>query len=175
MSYLELSLYLPKVELAMTHLGAHEIGNTSMVIRPNRSLSVAGVTVLFVVAGTFVLTVGICFALAGAWMVLAFATVELVFIGLLCRWLYRHLDDCELVVIEPERVRIMKRRGTKVSQHDFARYWVRTRLETAGDGTTVQRLQIGSHGKFVDLAGDVNETDRLIVARELKRLLRSAV
>lgn len=158
----------------MRYVGAHEIGAASMIIRPNRSLSVGGVTALFVVLSTFVLTVGVSFALAGAWMVLPFTATEIIIVALLCRWLYRHVDDCELVVIEPDRVRIMKRRGREVSQHDFARYWVHTRVDRADGEANVPRLRIGSHGRFVNLADDVNEVDRLFVARELKRLLHSA-
>jgi uncharacterized membrane protein len=155
----------------MRYVGAHEVGTASMIIRPNRSLSVGGVAMLFVVLSTFVLTVGVGFALAGAWMVLPFAATEIIVVALLCRWLYRHVDDCELVVVEPERVRVMKRRGAEVSHHDFARYWVHMRVERAAGEPNVPRLRIGSHGRFVNLADDVNEADRLLVARELKRLL----
>lgn len=155
----------------MRDVGAHEIGTASMVIRPNRSLPVAGVMFLFAALSTFVLTIGIAFALLGAWMILLFAAMEIVVFAALCRWLYLHLDDCELVVIEPERVRVIKRRGREVTEHDFARYWVRTRVDNAGD---VRRLRIGSHGQFVNLADDVSEADRLLVARELANLLRSS-
>lgn len=148
----------------------HEIDGSSIVIRPNRSLPAGGVVVLFLALSTLILTVSISFAVAGAWMVLPFAAMEIILVGSLCRWLYRHMDDCELVVVEPQRVRVIKRSGTKVSQDEFTRYWVR--MNVAGTGRE-RRLWIGSHGRLVSLADGVSEADRLVVARELKSLLRS--
>ena len=158
----------------MKHAGALEVGSASLVIRPNRSLPVAGMVALFVGLSALALVIGVGFALAGAWVVLAFAVLEIVIVAMLCRWLYRHTDDCELVVIEPERVRVIKRRGNDVSQHEFERYWTQARVDRASVGASEQRLQIGSHGRFVSLADDVNEADRLLVARELRSLLRSS-
>jgi uncharacterized membrane protein len=156
----------------LKHVDALEVSGASIVIRPNRSLPVAGVVTLFAGVSALALSVGIGFALVGAWIVLAFAAVEIVVVALLCVWLYRHLDDCELIVIEAERVRVVKRRGGDVSQYDFARCWTQARVNVAGGAE--RRLTIGSHGRFVNLADDVKEADRLWVAKELRCLLRSS-
>jgi len=105
-------------------------------------------------------------------MVLAFAFLEVVVFGLLCSWLYRHLDDCELVRVDPERVRIVKRCAGVVSEQEFARYWVRVTVEPRAGRADTSRLLVGSHGRFVSLADEINEADRARVARELKNLLR---
>jgi uncharacterized membrane protein len=152
---------------------AHEVGGASLVIRPNRSLPVAGILALFAVLSTLALTVGVGFTLAGAWMVLPFAGLEIVLVGALCCWFYRHLDDCELVVIEPHRVRVLRRRGTEVTHHEFPRPWVRLILEEAGAGAP-PRLAIGAHGRLVPLADDLGPEARAAVAGELRRLLREA-
>lgn len=152
--------------------GAHEVGHASLVIRPNRSLSVAGVVTLFFGLSALTLTVGIGFMLAGAWLVLPFALVEVLIIGVLCGWFYRHLDDCELVVVEPDRIWVTKRRGRQSVRADFPRYWVRVIYGGDQDGPGPARLWIGSHGRFISLADDINEIDRAQVARELESLLR---
>lgn len=152
--------------------GAHDVGRASLVIRPNRSLSVAGMVTLFAALSALALTIGIGFTLAGAWMVLPFAGLEVVVIGALCRWFYRHMDDCELIMIDPDRVRVTKRRGRESSREDFPRYWVRV-FYGDREGPGPARLWIGSHGRFVSIADDINEADRAQVARELKSLLRS--
>lgn len=150
-----------------------EHGGNRLVIRPNRSLPVAGIMTLFVAVSMLALTIGVGFALVGAWMVLPFAVLEVLIVGVLCRWFYRHADDCELVVVEPDCVRIIKRQGTALTRHEFARYWVRLRWERPGTGSGARRLLIGSHGKFVSLADDITEADRALVARELEELLRA--
>ena len=149
----------------------YEAANASLVIRPNRSLSAAGVSALFVALSVAALFTGLVATLAGAWPVLPFALLQIVIAGVLCRWFYRHLDDCELVAIDEERVCVVRRFGKAVSRHEFPRAWARLRREAGADGSP--RLLIGSHGKYVSLAEGVNEADRATIARELEALLHA--
>ena len=107
-------------------------------------------------------------------MVLPFALIEIFFLGLLAWWFYRHIDDCELVVIEADRVRVCKRLGARESRHDFPRYWARVRLEAARRQRYPSRLRIGSHGRYVDIAADINEHDRRHLAAQLRHALQDA-
>jgi uncharacterized membrane protein len=150
----------------------HESGSRCFMVRPNRSLPVTGIVALFASLSVMALTIGVGFSLAGAWMVLPFAGLEIAVIAALCRWLYRHLDDYERVLIGPERVQIVQRWGTKESHQDFPRYWVRVTLDRRQDERRPSRLSIGSHGKFVSLAEHINEGERLLLAQELRNALR---
>lgn len=152
---------------------AHEVGGASLVIRPNRSLPVAGIVALFAALSASALTVGVGFTLAGAWMVLPFAVLEVALVAAVCYWFYRHLDDCELVVIEPERVRLTRRRGTRVTHHEFPRPWVRVILEDS-DRQAPARLVLAACGRHVPLGDDLDAAARAAAARELRRLLREA-
>jgi len=143
--------------------------SASFVIRPNRSLPAAGLVLLFAALGALPLAIGIGFALAGIWMVLAFAVVEILLLGVLAWSLYRHIDDCELIVIEADRVRLLRRAGNRESRHDFQRYWARVVLDRDPRSS---RLRIGSHGRYVDIASEVNELDRCNLAIELRRALQ---
>lgn len=105
-------------------------------------------------------------------MVLLFAGLEVVVIGALCAWLYRHLDDAEQVVIDAERVRLIRRIGGRESHDDFPRYWARVALDRSQDEHRPSRLQIGSHGRFVSLAEYINEGDRLVLAEQLRKVLQ---
>lgn len=145
----------------------------SIVVRPNRSLPVAGMVVLFVSLSALPLTIGIAFAVAGVWMVLPFAMLEVAVLALLVRWLYRHIDDCELVVIGSERVQVTRRSGTKETRHEFQRYWARVRLERGRNKRDPTRLRIGSHGNYIDIGADINEEDRANLAAELRQALRA--
>lgn len=51
------------------------------VVRPKRTLTLRGMTVLFAGLTLVVLTIGVGFTLAGAWPVLPFAGLELVLVG----------------------------------------------------------------------------------------------
>lgn len=129
--------------------------------------------VLFAALSVQAMAIGIGFALLGAWMILPFAGLEIAIAGALSLWFYRHRDDSELVMIEADRVRVVKRWGNDTTRHDFSRHWVRVRVDhRAGhDGPT--RLWIGSHGNFVPLGDYINDGDRTLLAQALKRLLQS--
>lgn len=148
--------------------------SANFIVRPNRSLPVAGLLALFALLSALPLTIGIGFALAGVWMVLPFAGLEVALLGALTWMLYRHIDDCELIVVEADRVRVLRRAGTRESRHDFPRYWARVVLDHGPGPRGPSRLRIGSHGRYVDIAADINETDRRCLARELRHALRPA-
>lgn len=155
------------------HAGsAHEVQGTSCVIRPNRSLPVVGIVLLFAGTSAWALAIGVGFALFGVSLILPFSLLQVLLVGLLCRWIYRHLDDCELITLEADRVRVMQRRGAVVTHHEFPRHWVRVRLEPGRGTHAAGRLRLGAHGSFVTLAVDVAEDERAALARELQRLLR---
>ena len=147
--------------------------SVSIVVRPNRSLPVAGMVAVFVALSALPLTIGIAFAIMGVWLVLPFAILEVGVLALLVHWLYRHIDDCELVVIGSERVQVTRRSGTKETRHEFQRYWARVRLERGRSRRDPTRLRIGSHGNYIDIGADINEEDRANLAAELRRALRA--
>lgn len=147
--------------------------SVSFVVRPNRSLPVAGMVALFVGLSALPLTIGIAFAVMGVWMVLPFAILEVGVLAVLVRWLYRHIDDCELIMIGPERVQVTRRVGTNETRHDFQRYWARVRLDRGRTQRDPSRLRIGSHGRYIDIGASINEEDRATLASELRQALRA--
>jgi len=163
---------MPGTRFALSHqIDIAAAASASFVVRPNRSLPAAGLVSLFALLSAVPLVIAIGFALAGIWMVLPFAALEIAFLGVLTWLLYHHIDDCELIVIEAERVRVRKRSGARESQHDFPRYWARVTLERHRESRYPSRLRLGSHGRYIDLATDVNETDRRNLAFELRHAL----
>lgn len=147
-------------------------GALRILIRPNRSLSTRAMGVLLVAVTALVLTIGIGFTVVGAWLVLPFAGLEIAVVGAALLYLRRHADDCELLVIDEQRVWVVQRRGGKDEQHGFQRYWARVRLTGAGAGWYPSRLLIGSHGRFVEIGAAMNEEERRALAAHLAQALR---
>jgi uncharacterized membrane protein len=156
----------------MSDYKAYDLDGTSVVLRPNRSLPVAGLLALFAGLTTLVMSVGVVLAFVGAWLVLVFAVLEVIGIGVLCLWCYRRLDDCEWVVIGPRRVAVVRRDAGRESRFEFSRPWVRLILDRGRDPYSPSRLSIGSHGRLVQLAESCSEVDRLFLAHELRNALR---
>jgi uncharacterized membrane protein len=145
-----------------------------ILIRPNRSLSPWGMVVLFAWMSAIVLIIGIGFSLAGAWLVLPFAGLELALVAVVLYQLFRHADDHELIVIDNDSVTVIRRRGGREWRDNFQRYWVKATLER-NVGWYPSRLVLGSHGRFVVIGIDVGEEERRALAARLNEALRSAV
>lgn len=94
-----------------------------VVVRPNRTLTFRGMTVLFAGLTLVVLTIGIGFTLAGAWPVLPFAGLELALVGAVLYRLFRHADDHDRVLVDRERVTVIRQRGRREWRDEFQRYW----------------------------------------------------
>ena len=86
-----------------------------VIVRPNRTLTLRGMTVLFAGLTVVVLTIGIGFTLAGAWPVLPFAGLELALVGAVLYRLFRHADDHDRIIVDRERVTVIRRRGRRAS------------------------------------------------------------
>lgn len=156
----------------VTENSAPDAQTVSIVIRPNRSLPVAGMVALFVALSSVALAIGIGFSLVGAWLIMPFTGLEVAVVGALCYWLYRHIDDCELVVIAKDEVRITRRIAGKESSEVFPRYWARVKVEPGRSARYPSRLHIGSHGRFTEIAAALTEGDRRNLARDLRAALR---
>ncbi|MHB8744003.1 MAG: DUF2244 domain-containing protein [Sulfuricaulis sp.] len=145
-----------------------------LLIRPNRSLSPRAMVVLYAVMAAFVMTLGIGFSLVGAWLVLPFAGLEMVLVGAVLYWLYRHVDDHELIIIDNDDVTVIQYRGGRKRSDVFQRYWAKVTLERNGTWYP-SRLKLGSHGRVVVIGTDISDDERSELSARLKEALRNTV
>jgi len=142
-----------------------------VIVRPNRTLTLRGMTVLFAGLTVVVLTIGVGFTLAGAWPVLPFAGLELALVGAVLYRLFRHADDHDRIMIDRERVTVIRQRGRCEWRDEFQRYWTKVTLER-GRSWYPSRLKVGSHGRFVVIAAGVNEKEREALSIALNNFLQ---
>ena len=145
-----------------------------ILIRPNRSLSPWGMAVLFAWMAAIALIIGIGFSLAGAWLVLPFAGLEMAVVATALYWLFRHADDHELIVINSDSVTVIRRRGGREWRDDFQRYWLKATLQRHRTWHP-SRLVLGSHGRFVVIGAEISEEERRALEARLNEALRGAV
>jgi uncharacterized membrane protein len=141
-----------------------------VVVRPNRTLTLRGMAVLFAGLTLVVLTIGVGFTLAGAWPVLPFAGLELAVVGAVLYRLFRHADDHDRIMIDRERVTVIRQRGRCEWRDEFQRYWTKATLERRR-GWYPSQLKVGSHGRFVVIAADVNEKEREALSTTLNNII----
>jgi Integral membrane protein len=119
---------------------------TSLVLTPNRSLSWQGNLILWCAFTVLVLVIATGMALAGAWVVLPFAGLEL--LGLLAGLYYtsRQCHQQEVLHITPETVRLEKGLYQKECEWEMPRQWVRLYLTMPIRGWKPPQTPTGSPG-----------------------------
>lgn len=138
-----------------------------VVIKPNASLSDVGVVKLILGLMLFSLVIAVAFAMAGAWMVLPFAGLELLALVIAFLVVLRHAGDYEMITIESDKIEVEQCRLGEVVKHSFQRYWVRVSLREESNGRL--SLVIGSHDKEVEFGQTmISNEQRAQLLRELK-------
>ncbi|CAG0950113.1 hypothetical protein MTYP_00143 [Methylophilaceae bacterium] len=147
---------------------ASPVADYKVVVRPNCSLSPRGMMFVVAIIATFSLLIGIGFSLAGAWLVLPFAGLEVLAIAYAFYYIHCHSGDYESITIEGDSLSIDKRDYKNISRTVFNRYWARVLVRELPCGD--QSLLLRSHGKEVEFGRHfMNNDQRLMLAKQLKK------
>lgn len=143
-----------------------------ITVRSNNSLSVANTIKLVCALALISMVVGLGFSLAGAWMVLPFAGLEIAAIAYAFYYITLRSGDFESISIEGDRVVVEKYGYKKSVEVVFQRYWAQVNMREQLNGSNA--LFIGSHGKEVEFGrGFMTDEQRVELARELKLKLKN--
>jgi uncharacterized membrane protein len=110
------------------------------------------------------------FAAMGAWWVLPYSVLEMAVLYLAFRWIERHAADWERVSVCGDCVIVERERaGVRVRQ-EFNRYWARVEVEDGGFNRP-PRLKLRFAGREVPFGEELPAAERVLVARDLRRVL----
>ena len=142
-----------------------------IIVKPNCSLTVKNTIRLVTGLAGISILVGVGFTLAGAWMVLPFAGLEIVAIAYAFYYIHLRADDFESITIQDDSV-IVEKHGYKLSEKViFQRYWARVNLLRQFGGKS--SLIIGSHGKEVEFGRNfVTEEQREWLVSQIRQKLK---
>ena len=137
----------------------------SVMLKRNVSISPAGLACVFAALGVAALAIGTGFALAGAWLILPFAGLEVLLLGAAFLLQARHATDYERLVLDRGRLAIEVAQAARVSRYELdaraARVEMHGRLVLLRGGA--QPLELGRH---------LDDESRAAFAAELARRLR---
>ena len=156
------SLDFPRRNLAFRE----EHGGFSLTLKRNCSISPTGLACVFAALAVAVLAIGTGFALAGAWLILPFAGLEVLLLGGAFVLQARHAADYERIALERGQLRVEMAEGARLARYELDARRVRVEV----DGTHVvlrgarQALELGRH---------LDEESRIAFGAELKRRLRT--
>ncbi len=108
----------------------------------------------------------------GLWLVLPFAGLEILAVGVVIGLSIRAGNNYESIVVDETQVSVTIYQGGHKKEYRFQRYWARVRLAPQTSRLRTRRLWLGSHGKFVELGRDMTEPAREQLAVQLKKAIR---
>jgi len=115
------------------------------------------------------LTIALSFLSVGLWLVLPFAGLEILVVGVVIGLSIRAGYDYESIVVDEEQIKVQIYRGRRLEEHRLQRYWAQVRFAPGASRLQPSRLWLGSHGRFVELGRDMTDEAREQLAVHLKK------
>lgn len=152
------------------HPGARVHSPRQWMLKRNCALSPRQLALIYASLVAVSTLIGVGFAWMGAWLVLPFAGIEMLVLGVALLKYGRHASDRECIVLDHDALDIEVVRAGRASRARFNPYWVR--VETRGrNGRDVDCVWLGEGARRVAVGQYVGAQQRLAFVRELQSAL----
>jgi uncharacterized membrane protein len=148
-----------------------ETGECHFTVSPNCSLGWTWMKRLFLFFGACLAAVAAWFASLGAWLVLPFAGLELLVLGIGIYANARWSATREVISLEGNRLRVLRGRRKPKEIACLPRHWARVHLRKDPRGWYPSRLLLECHGRSVEIGGSLVEQERTQLAEDLSARL----
>ncbi len=157
---------IPRQYLAFQRQGS----GFSLLLKRNCSITPSGLLWVYGVIAVATMGIAAAFAALGAWMILPFAGIEILALGVAFAWNGRHAGDYERIQLGEGSLKVEVRESDSVRCHEFNPAWASVRV--AGVGASV-RVLLEVPGRSLEIGRHLQGEVRLELAGELKRRLRN--
>lgn len=154
----------------MQHLWIHteSAHRQEWLSRQNCSLTPRQLAVIFGSLAAVSLLISGAFAASGMWLVLPFAVVEVLALGVAFLVHARHASDYERIVLSPECLRVETTRAFRTRHEQCTPAWIRVEYH----GRRRELIGLVTSGRRIEVGRFVPETDRRVLANELRTQLQ---
>lgn len=144
--------------------------STTWVFKRNCSLSPKQLMQWYLSLCLITLTIASGFLFAGFWIVLPFAGIELLLVGIAFVVYARHAADYEKIELQPNQLLLVIAEGSKVTQLEWSPQWAKLSY----NGKYKAPLLFSYKGQKVKIGKFIAEKDKSALHRELKAALARA-
>ena len=146
----------------------HSAHSYRLVLSPNRSISWHELVLCYGLMSLLSLAIGLFFAMQGLWLVLPFSGLEMLALGLGLYLVSRDTNRREVITFDNAKVRIEKGRYHCDRVWEFNAVWVRLNDRFADQVETKRKLELGSHGNYVEVGDFLSDIEKDELAFQLK-------
>ena len=137
----------------------------SLTLKRNCSISPAGLAGVFAALALVVVTIGAGFAIAGAWLVLPFAGLEVLLLACAYVAYARRAADYERIVLDSGRLTVEVGAAQHTERYEMEARRVRVCLEA-------RRVVVRGAREELELGRHLDADSRVVFAAELQKRLR---
>jgi uncharacterized membrane protein len=142
----------------------------SVLLKRNCSISPAGLARVFALIAIVTLGIGFGFWLAGAWMILPFAGLEIAALAAAFLANGRHATDYERIALQGTRLTVEVGEAERTERHELDARGARVELERDAGGA---RVRLEAPGGSLEIGRHLDARSRLDLAAELRKRLRN--
>lgn len=169
MLHFNTSLFGSDYRLAsMPSSGVLGSGGVQWLLKRNCSVSPKQLGLFYLSLCFLSLGIAGAFWLVGAWIVMPFACLELLAVGLAFLIYARHASDVEKIILQDGQLVVELETAGRLQRSEFNRAWVRVEPKN-GDGSLIV---LSGQGRSVWVGRHLRPELRPTLAREIRRALR---
>ena len=150
-----------------------DIANTCghIVVSPNLSAQWRTTKIFMWIVSSFALTIGLVFALAGLWMILPFAGIEIMAVVLLMYHVARKCHRQQVIYLNEDRIRVEKGYRSAQMVWDSELFWTRLIVNKAAHPWHPDMLILRGKQQQIEIGEFLNEEDKKCLVSELRRFM----
>ncbi|SDZ82537.1 DUF2244 domain-containing protein [Microbulbifer marinus] len=156
----------------VTEVGRNSSRCACILLQPNQSLSLSGNLWVFASLVAVSLGISLAFALAGAWMILPFAGLELLLLAVLFGYVYLEGTRREVIRISNERVILDCCKGQRqqtVYHQEFSRDSVTLLVRMGGSAAEPASVCLSGPEGCLEIGGFLTDAERAELVHKLNR------
>ena len=144
----------------------------SILLRPNQSTDwKSSLLFIFIIAFTC-LSIGIGFAFAGATMILPFAGLEVLFVGICVYLVMKKTYKQEVITLTKEKLKIEKGEGKINQVWEYYRMWSFVSVERPEHPWYPAHIVVTSKGERVPIGDFLTEDEKEDLVNNLERIIQ---
>lgn len=141
--------------------------HAEFVIRPNSACHGRTWLNVFALLVVVCLSIAIRFALLGYWMILPFALIDVLAVGLILHMVVRRSAYIEKIRVDGENVQIQHIQKNNNAHWQFPLHWVQVSLQPPKHRWYPHKLLLGSAGKWVEIGSCLTDRERIMLAQAI--------
>ena len=143
-----------------------------ILLRPNQSTNWKSSLVFILIIAFTCLTIGIGFAYAGAILILPFAGLEVLFVGICVYLVMKKTYKQEVITLSKEKLKIEKGSGKIDQVWEYFRMWSFVSVERPEHPWYPAHIVVTSKGERVPIGDFLNEDEKEELVSSLERIIQ---